>query len=86
MSDALEDLSKHLEQRLYKVLEDYLDRCHEIDIDYEAATASAFAVLLHYTVGGAHASRMTEFDYLALCAWKYRKMANGIKRASRGGP
>lgn len=66
------DLSRHLDHRLSVVLQDFMDRCAELEIDYDQATTMALTIITHYTTAAAIGVDATEDEFLELCRLQYQ--------------
>lgn len=71
---AVLDLAKHLDSRIETVLRDFMARCNECGVDYEAATAKAITVLGHYFVIAGRGIDADEHEILATCRWHYKQL------------
>jgi hypothetical protein len=68
------DLAKHLDRRIETMLHDFMDRCSVIGVEYDAATALAITILVHYSSCAAHGIDATEEEYVETCRHMYRML------------
>jgi hypothetical protein len=71
---AANDLAKHLDRRVEVMLHDFMERCGEIGIEYDAATALAITILGHYAACAARGVDATEEEYIETCRHLYRML------------
>jgi hypothetical protein len=71
---AVDDLAKHFDERVTTMLEDFMDRCHTLDIEYERATAMAITVLSHHLTCAALGVDANEKEFVGMCLFNYRKV------------
>jgi hypothetical protein len=78
LNTAKLDLAKHLDSKIEILLHDFMDRCADLEIEYDIATAAALTVLGHYVAIAAHGVHSTEQEFLAVCRWHFRRMQDRV--------
>lgn len=72
----VKDLAAHLNQKVETALQDYFDRCSDMEIDREDAMALALTVLGTHLTIGAVAIEATEREFVHMCRWHFHRASH----------
>jgi hypothetical protein len=65
------DLAKLLDDRLKTLINDYINRCEEIDVSEDAAVVQILTLLGHYMTLAAQRVGANETEYMQICMYHF---------------